>query len=320
MNAFLSLTSQVVAFGDVSPNSNPTLKFVDWSRSQSQIPVNNPGSQSLVLSAYETKCIFSSARTTTIDDTTQFDVTASPLDVARYRFTYSTGNAPGLRTDRGISTMGITLSLAANNNGTLTLTAGSGSPFSAVVVSDILFIPGVSTGDTAAGFDILNEGEWIVLGTSDTVLTLVRSGDFSGVTEIVVPATDVVQAYSASGVQVGDNVDISAGFVISTQRTYEVVSVTARWFEIVSPSPMAIEAATPGVTGIAFYAVCKKYVKVESDQECTVRVNGDTGSCNRIFPLQVGNVGHFEKSGPSWSLTLVNRSPVSANVTVISAE
>ena len=319
-NAFLTLSTSVLAFGDAVANANPNYRFVDWKRLQSAIPVENPRSECLVLAAGETRAVFSGTRTTSIASNTQFVLAASILDPARYRFTHGTGTAPALRTPRALVTTAIALTFVANTNGTMTVTAGSGSPFSSVVVADIVFIPGPTTGDADAGFDTFNEGEWIVLGQSSTVLTLVRSGDFVGTSEVVTPATDAMLAYSPDGVQVGDEVDISAGFAASVQKTYEVAAVTATWFEVVSTTPLAAESATPGVAGIAFYSNGKRFLRVESDQDCVVRVNGDTGSTNRISPLTAGAVGSYEKVGPSWSLTLVNRSTTSANVIVISVE
>jgi len=320
MQAFLNVSSSVVAYGDVTANANPALKYVDWKRTLGPVPVVNPESKSLTLQPGETKLVFDGTRTTTIASDTQLVLTASILDPARYRFTQGTGTAPGFRTNRALVTSSVPLTLVANANGTLTMDAGILHPFSGVSIGDTIFVPGPTTGDVTAGFDTYNEGEWIVLGQSSSSLTLVRNGDFSGVSEAVTPATNAVLAYSASGVQVGDDVDLSAGFATSAQRVYQVMVVTATWFEVISAAPLAPESATPGVAGIAFYSSSKSFLRVESDQSCVVRVNGDTGNYNHLQPMTDGGVGYYEKIGPSWSLTLVNKSLVSANATVISAE
>ena len=318
--AFLNLSSQIVAYGDATSNANPSLKFVDWKRSQIAVPVDNPGSESLTLSPGTSNLIFDSSRTTLIDASTQFTLALSTLDSARYRFTHVAGTAPGLRTARVMSTSGIVLALTANLNGTLTVSAGSGTPFANVVAGDIAFIPGVSTGDADAGFDPLNEGWWIVLGRSDTVLTLMRDGDFTGVSESVTPGANNMLAYSVAGVQVDDRVDISAGFATSVFGNYQIVAITSTWFEVVSTSPLAPETAIPGVTGMAFYLNAQRYVRIEASQSCVIRINGDVSNCTRIAPFGAGGVGHYEKVGLTWSLAIINTSTVPAAVTIITAE
>ena len=284
--------------------------------------VTNPVSLPVILMPNETRSIFSGTRSTSIDNTTQFTISLNPLDPSIYRFTNTGGTAPALRTNRGVALSGITMTLTANINGTLTMSAGSGSPFSGVLVSDILFIPGPSTGDPTDRFNTANEGFWTVLGvTSNTLITLVRQGDFSGMSEIVVPANNAVLVYSAAGVQVGDYVDISSGFSNTVQRSYQVLAVTPGWFEVTSTTPLDNEVATPHAAGMVFYYLFKRYLHIESDQDACVQVNGDSGlAAGRISPLQVGGFGEYEKIGPVWSLTLVNRASVSANVVIISAE
>ena len=320
-NAYLNLVSQIVAFSDPSPNANPFLRYVDWKRNQLNVPVVNPSAQSIILMPNETRAIFSGTRSTAIDGSTTFTISQSPLDPSRYRFTGIAGTQPAFRVNRGLALSGVLLTLTANINGTLTMSAGMASPFGSVLASDIVFIPGPSTGDVTDGFNAANEGVWIVLSGTASSLTLVRSGDFSGMTEIVTPRDNATLAFGSSGVQVGDTVDISMVFSTAALKSFEVVMVTPSWFEVMSTSPLANESAAPTAAGMIFYSFCKRYLRVESDQDACVQVNGDTStSAGRISALQVGGVGEFEKIGPIWSLTLVNRASVPANVVIISAE
>jgi hypothetical protein len=223
-----------------------------------------------------------------------------------------------------MSLSGIVLTLVANSNGTLTITAGSGSPFSAVVVGDTIFVPGTTTGDSSIGFNVLNEGSWTVLSASSGAVTLVRpSGVFEGVGETVTPSSNDALAYSSSGIQVGDNVDVSVGFSSSALRTYEIVAVTSKWFEVTSTTPLVAEAALPTASGMIFYTNAKRFIRIESDQESVVRVNGDTSSYNRLSPWSPGDVqqvAEYTRVGPTWTLKVLNRAVVSANVLVMSAE
>jgi hypothetical protein len=100
--------------------------------------------------------------------------------------------------------------------------------------------------------------------------------------------------------------------------------VTAKWFEVVSTSPVPLEAGKiPGASGMVFYSNGKSYVRVEVDQEAVVRLNGDTSDFCWVSPQQAGDpeqVGWFEKYGPVWQLDVANKSSQVLNVSTFSAE
>lgn len=327
MSATLSLYSLTLASGDATANNNPNLRFVDWKRQLAGIPVKNPKTEALQIQPGVEQLVFDGTRSTTIDGTTALDLTLSALSATKYRLTHSGGTAPGFRTDRGLNLTGIALTLTANANGSLTVLATTGTPFTGVQVGDEVMIPGVLTGDADGPFNPINEGLWSVLGASGTSLTLVRPAgtDFQGMSQSATPsAASQFLAYSAAGVQVGDKLEISAGFAAPVLKTYEVTAVTSKWVEIGSTSPLAPQAGvTPGASGIQFFSSCKRFVRVEADQECAIRANGDTGSSQRVSPWVAGDpeqIGEYVKVGPTWSLRVLNRSSVTLNVTVISAE
>lgn len=322
MSALLNLLSLTLAHGDAKANENPSLRYFHWKRDLMGIPVTNPKTEGLTLDPGQEKLVFSGVRATSLDATTQFTVSLSPLDPSRYRFTFSAGTDPVLRTDRGLALSGVALTLTANANGTLTMAAGAGTPFAAVVAGDTVFVPGVSTGDASIGFNSINEGSWKVLSASGASLTLSRpSSEFGAVSEAVTPSTNGVLAFSVAGVQAGDKADLSAGF--DFMGTFPVLAVTSKWFEVTSTSPLVAATGTPGVAGLAFYTSAKRFLRIEADQDCVVRVNGDTSNSNRLSPWHAGETGQvaeFVKVGPTWSLSIVNRSTSPLNLTVISAE
>src|SRR5690606_14922263 len=95
------------------------------------------------------------------------------------------------------------------------------------------------TGDAALSspFNVLNGGFWSVLARTSTVVTVVRPNgeSFSGTSEAVALTSDAqLQAFSSSGVQVGDTLEISGGFSAVTQKAFEVSTVTPGWVEFVS--------------------------------------------------------------------------------------
>jgi hypothetical protein len=328
MDATLTLTSNTVAYGDVGSNSNPSRKYVDWSVARSY-SVKNPKTETYMLAPGETLTLFSGTRSTGIDNTTEFQLDLSQLASDRYRFTWTgNGTAPGLRTDRGLELDGVSVDMTANANLTMTMAASAGT-FVDVIVGDAILIPDTTTGDGASPFNTLNVGYWVVLAKdiASSTLQLTRPSDqsFSGVTETVSVTDDgQVLGFSAAGVQVGDSVSISAGFVASVLNSYRVVAVTPNYFEVIATQPLPTGiVAVPEIAGIAFYSASKRWFRIEADQECVVRLNGDTGNSNRLSPWVAGdrdNTGHMEKSGPSWQMVVVNLAGSPLNLLFVSTE
>lgn len=323
----LNIERKIVAFGDLTANSNPRLKYVDWLRVNAGVEVQAPKSEAYTLAVGEAVTAFDGSRATSIDGTTQFSLSASDLEEGRYRLTNTGGTAAAFRTNRSAAVAGVALTLVSNSNGTLSVTAGSGTPFSSAVVGDTVFVPGTSTGDSAGQFNSLNEGFWTVLAKTSTTLTLSRfvGETFTGASEVVTPAANAeFVVFSSGGVQLSDKVRISAGFVASTLGTYAVLAVTPTWVEFVSTTPLAEEAGIiPGATGVSVYKSGKRFVSIEADQPCIVRLNGDTGDSTVISPILAGDpeqVGFFQLFGAVWSLEVENNASVPANVAIITAE
>lgn len=324
----LTVISKMLSFEDPGVTSNPSRRPINWERSISSIPVFNPGTKLYEVEPLSTLNIVDGQRTTNIDGTTAFSLSISPLASDRYRITHTSGTAPDFRTNRSLACSGIVLTLVVNANLSVTLTAGSGTPFSAVVAGDTVFVPGTSTGDSASPFNSLNEGYWVVLSVTSTVINMARfsdSGVFSGISETVTPSTNnQLQAFSAAGVQIGDTVEISAGFAFPAQHAYEVLAVNPEWIEIESSAPLGPQTGViPGAAGILFYKLAIRYLRIEGDQEFVVRLNGDTGNTNRIEAIVPGDSDHagwFEKWGTVWKLDVVNRTMSTLNLVVLTAE
>lgn len=328
MNGYLTILSKAVAFGDQTPNSNPQLKFYDWSKNPQALPVSNPQSFPGSLAAGMSKTIFDATEALTLDNSTAFSVTLSSLDAgSRYRFSWTGGTNPTLRTDRGLTLSGQAVTVVANANNSVNLTLGGGT-FGSVVVGDIVYIPGVTTGDSAGPFNPDNEGFWTVLAvisTTDIQLARLPGESYSAAGETQTIASNAqLQAFSAAGVQVGDSVTISAGFSTVNQKTFVIDQITSTWFEVLSTSPLAVESGKmPGTAGIAFYSFSKRFIRIEATEEMVVQLNGDTGFSNRLSPIAPGDlnqVGWFEKFGPVFKLVLVNKASVSVDYAIFTCE
>jgi hypothetical protein len=322
----LTIISQALAFDDDEASSNPSRLPVNWKRTIANIAVDHAATEPLQIEPMGVATVIDGTRSTSIDGTTAFSIAPNPIDASRYRIARTGGTPPLFRTDRSLALSGVALTLAVTPSLAMTVTAVSGS-FSGVLPGDVVFIPGVSTGDSAGPFNVLNEGFWTVLTVTATVLTMTRvSGQvFNGVGESVTPGSNTaLQAFSASGVQVGDTVELVSGFATTSRRAYEIVAVTPTWIEFLSTAPLGAETGVlPTATGILFYTNAKRFIYIETDQECVVRLNGDTGDKNKLVPWVAGQknfVAEFRMTGTVWKLVLVNKASTTAQAVVISAE
>lgn len=327
MNGTLNLTAKIVAFGDTTASSNPRLKYVDWSRDMTAIPVSDPQSESHTLATGTSKTLFDGTLASAIDGTTTFSIALSTIDSSRYRITHTGGTAPGFRTGRGLTLNGVAVTFVVNANQTVTVSVPVGPDFASLQVGDEVFIPHTTTGDSASPVSVLNAGFWSVLGkASSTSITLVRPAGttFEAVAQTAtLTANTQFRGYSAAGLQIADFVDISEGFHLSTRKSFEVLTVTDSFVEFVSTVALPAESGVvPTASGMAFFSECKRIVYIETDQDVIVRVNGDTGRFQRLSPIDPsrGDVAPYFKIGPTWLLTIVNVSPTRANVTLIHCE
>lgn len=328
MDSTLNVSTKILAFSDDQVSSNPRLKNVDWYRDISGMPVSDPQSEAHSIAPGSSKTIFDGTFVSTIDNTTTFSLSLSTIDASRYRITHTAGTNPGIRTGRALTLTGIAVTFTVNSNATLTVTIPAGPDFTSVVVGDRVFIPHTTTGDTANVISVLNAGNWEVLGkASSTNITLVRPAgqDFEGITQTVtLTSNSQFRAFSAAGVQVGDSVDITAGFSSTSRKTFEIVSVTDLFIEIISTTPLPAETGiTPTATGMVFFSTNKAFLYIEANQECVVRVNGDTGNFQRLSPPDASNSAwpaQYMRRGPTWLLSIVNLSSTTVNVVIIHAE
>lgn len=330
MDAFLNVAVKILGYGDDNPNSNPKLRYADWQRDVAGMSVSDPKTEAHRLAPGDAFLLFNGARGTTVGNDTSFTVSnLSVVDPSRYRFTWNAGTNPTLRVGRSLTLTGLLVTFTVNSNATATVTLQPASPstFSGVVAGDVVFVPHTVTGDAANVLSVLNAGYWQVLAAPDIrTLVMVRPTgvDFQAVSESVTLSSNAqFSAFSSNGVQVGDSVDISLGFSTGTRKSMEIVAVTDTFFEVVSTSPIASEVAVPTTAGIVFYSESKNFLYVETDQEAALRLNGDTSNNVRLAPVEAGNRNRpalFMKRGPTWSLTVVNRSTSVMNLVVIHAE
>lgn len=325
MDAILNINANAAAFSDQALTNNPRRKYFDWTRNVNGVKIKNPKASSHLLAPGETRSIFNGSRTTTIGFNTAFDVTM--LDATTYRFEWSGGTAPGLRTQRAVAITNTQVTMTVNNNSTVVMQAGGIVPvFGNIATGDCVYI--FSPSDGATPFNPANAGNWIVLSAAAQKLILARpvTEAFNGVTETVTvnnTSSGPILAYSASGVQAGDMVEIMGGFQAPTQKSYKIIGATSNWFDVSSVSPLPEETnVVPGMGSIMFYSQAKLFVRCEVDQDAELVINGGSPGI-RVSPLVAADqsgIGWFENFGSVWSLSITNRTPYELNASVFSAE
>ena len=275
--------------------------------------------------------VFSGVRSTTLDNTTAFTTSQNTVFANVYRFSWTGGTNPSLRTDRNLALNGIAVTVTINNNVQATFSIPSGgNTFSGSQVGDNLWVPGPTTGDALTPFNVLNQGLWTIIAVASNNLTItaIRPAGilFQAASETqTLTSSSQIDVFSSAGVQINDMVDISSGFSSVDFGSYLISNVTSTFFEVQSALPIAIESAiTPTASGLVFYSVAKKFLRVEVDQNAAIQVNGNSTQNTRIYPIVPGdpnNVGFYEQWGIAWSLTVVNRSTINTlTLNIISCE
>jgi hypothetical protein len=315
---------KIVAFDDTNQTNAPKLQAVNWNRDTLQgIPVESPANNEYFLSALASKTIFDGTRTLSYDASSEFSVTLSSLNSNRYRLTWVGGEDPVFRTNRALSLTGGTITITLQANQTAIVTSSLSLAFSGVQVGDDVFIPGVSTGDTST-FSSLNEGHWVVLDATNTQLTLVRETGtvFSGLTETIgVTDNDQFMVYSSTGVQIDDVIQLVSGFSPALLHSYEILSVTYKYIEFESTSPLSTQTVTPGLGSIIIFEQAKRFIYLETNQEIALTINGRlTPSIIPFLAGDNGKIGPWMTTSIIYSMVITNKSTQEARVRVISVE
>lgn len=320
----LNFQLNAVAYKDVKPSNNPSIRVFDLAYKQLGVSIDHPDADDLSIAPGETRIVFNGTRTTSIDGTTAFTITRPDPSTNTYRFSHSGGTAPAFRTDR-LPGVDNTSTFTVSINGPLaTYTNTGGTPLStaSVQVGDLLKI------ENGSGFSQANSGRFVILAKTSTSVTV---QNLNAVVESIT-LTDFTKfmIYSNGGatnqIQIGDKVIISAGFSPATQGTYEIAEVTPSYFEILAGNPNGLPLESgiiPGVAGLVFYSSAKKFLLIAAQQKCSIRHNADTSDNVLLEPGEVNNPERpaiYIKQGTTYALSIKNLSLETLNVIVASAE
>lgn len=326
MKATLNINQSVVAFGDPSITNNPIQKYFDWTRNLNGLDVSSPRSEQFIVPPQSNKVVFNGARSTFIDGTTTFNL----MYVANntYRFLWVGGTDPGFETNRLLS-FNTTFQVTVNANQSVTITDTiSANAFSTVAVGDTVYI--FSTlDDPTAKFSAANAGFWSVLGVgaggASVTLTRPVGTDFSAINEVVsgVPAASNMLAFNPANIQAGDKLRIDGGFSVATQGTYEIVSATSHWVDVVNTAPLPNQMYVAPSGNMVLLSRAKTFVRIEVDQRASIFLNNDVDAHQEIDPWVAADqtmMGWEERCGPVWAIKIQNLSTSPMTVNLFSVE
>ena len=311
----LNLLVYLSACSDSSASNSPSLSNFRWTREISGIPASNPISEAFSLSPGEIKSLFSGARTLAADLTTRYGISLKPLNSSIYRLNQTAGTFSVFKTARANGADNTTQITAVVNGPIVTFSsvAGTSLNMAAVLVGDLVRI-----GDQ---FNILNQGEYKIIAKTANSFTVENQ---MAVNEgpIVLGATyaNQLRIYGANGVQRGDTIVIKSGFSLATFGSYKITDVSDNYVDFSSIE--ALPAESNIYSGdIAIYSQAKNLVYLESDQKCTVTINGIQMAS--LEPFIVNNSrqpGVFMLKATVWSLDITNNSLDSASCFIATVE
>jgi hypothetical protein len=276
--------------------------------------VNYPDSKGDTLAPGESKTIFSGSVGTSADATTQYGISLKAGTSNTYRITHSAGTAPAFRTVRTSGASATTEVSVTKNAKLLIFTSTGGTAFS-------LISGGVVVGDQVrigTAFNAANQGVYTIIARSATSFTVENELGIAEASIILGSdfATDV-NIYSATGVQIGDKLEIIAGFSSVTFNTYDITDVSHNYIEFYSLDSLPTETAiVNSPTVFTIYRDAISFLYMESDKQIDITLNGST-TANKIVPITLGTTimpGIFMNSSLIKSLVVENNSLETASI------
>lgn len=316
----LNLLVHVNAYEDSNATNNPSRNNFKWNRDHQGIDISEPTSQSVSLAAGQSLTLFSGTVSNAADNTTTWDIALKPATSNTYKISVNAGTSPAFRTAKAIAADATTEITITKNARLLTLASTGGTALD-------LIVGGVVVGDDVRLgnlFNPVNRGKFKVLARTATSLTIENdSGQAEGPITLGAGFADQLSVFSAAGVQVGDKVDLVAGFSSVSFGTYEITDVSPDYIEIYSPEALPVETAVSNnPAAFVIYRDAKQFVYIESNKKLEVKVNG-SATPNSIEPMQAGtsNVpGMFMSSSSLKSLEVTNKSMETATIFYVTAE
>lgn len=312
----MNLLTHLNIYEDANPTNNPTMNNVKWSLDEQGLDVDEPESKSLKLPAGETLSLFSGLVTISDDGTTTYDISLKAGTSNTYRIAHNAGTAPVFRSARTTGADATTEVTVTKNGPILTFTSTGGQVFD-------LVSGGVQVGDVVRigdGFASSNQGKFKILAFDATSFQVENSaGQAEGPITLGASFAEVIQIFSASGVQVGDKVVLESGFSSVSLGTYEITDVNPDWIEIYSIQSLPEE--TNINTQLKIYNNSKQFIYIESDKKVSISIDGTlVGTVEQLSAGTSLKKGVFMKSGEAYQASITNKSTETATIFYVTAE
>jgi hypothetical protein len=319
-----NLMVRYIAFNDTTVSNNPNIRIADISYNLLGHAASKPKTQDISIGPNETLSIFNGLRSTSIDNTTAFDLTRPNVNENIYRLTKTAGTSPSFRANRSLSIDNTTFLAVTVNASLMTLSNSSGTAMntSAVVIGDQLKIGANS------GFSLSNQGRFTIIAKTSNSIT-VQNSNAAAETALILSTADFLvysSGVSSNSVQIGDKLAISSGFSQASFGTYQVTEVTPDWVEFLAGASSGLPLESNilvGTSGLSFYLTGKQFLMIAAQQKCSIRCNGDTSDNIVIEPREINNPespGIMLKHGIVYSLEIKNLSLENLNLVVVTAE
>lgn len=316
----LNLLIHVNAYEDSNPTNNPSRNNFKWNRDQQGIDISEPTSQSVSLPAGQSLTLFSGTVSNSADNTTTWDIALKAGTSNTYKISKNAGTSPAFRTAR-VSAADATTQITITKNASLLTIASTGGTALDLIVGGVIVGDEVRLGNL---FNPVNRGKYKILARTATSLTIENgSGQAEGPITLGAGFADQLSIFGASGVQVGDKVDLVAGFSSVSFGTYEITDVSPDYIEVYSSEALPVESAiSNNPAALIVYRDAKQFVYIESNKKLEVKINGSL-TPNTIEPMQAGTAnvpGMFMSSSSMKSLQVTNLSMETATIFYVTAE
>lgn len=290
------------AYSDQNPSNSPSQGNFKWTRPINGLQAENADSRDLDLSPGESQTLFNKVRATSQDITTQYSIALKPLSTNTYVLSNTGGTAPAFRAQRAIATDATTQVTVTLNGPIATFTSTGGTLFdlSTVVVGDFVQIGSL--------FNILNQGVFQIISKTTTSFTVRNDvGAAEGPITLASGFAAQVNIFGSAGVQIGDTLNISAGFSPASFGNYPITQVYANSLEFFYAGVLPTEG--PITTQVAIYESALSFIYLEADQPCSLIINGvAAGNVRPLVSDSSTLPGIFVRTDTIYSLSVQNTS------------
>ena len=214
-----------------------------------------------------------------------------------------------------------TVNLAGGTYGDIVLSGGTTATQFNLISGGVVVGDFVTIGNL---FNALNQGQWQIISLTATSFSVINVGGVSeGQIVLGTGFASQVAIYSAAGVQIGDSLDISGGFSPVSWGSYIITAVTDTYVQFSFTGVLPTEGPIT-TEAIAIYFIAKSFIYLESDQNCSVTINGTL--TNNVTPIVPGCCNGACKPGILMistnihTLTLLNTSAETSNLFLASVE